>query len=114
MKSDRESDRESRAAIEGPYKQLRQIACLVIALNRRKHEFNRPLRPQPARFQRIREAQSTNGKIRMLRFTARELLFDVLSFAQHRAGRQQRKFGIRKEPIEIRRADLHQRHATLA
>ena len=73
-------------------KQFGKVAGLLVALDRREHQFNRPLGRHALSFQRIRKAKSTDNQIGFIGAAAVELTIHVLAFAQSCLCGQHREF----------------------
>ena len=77
-------------AHERPREQLGEIGGLLVALDRREHQFDRPFGRQAFGLERIGETEAAHHEIGPRGAAAIELPLDVLAFAQQGAGRQQR------------------------
>ena len=71
---------ETLTAIKRPHKEASQITRLVVALNRRENEFDRPFGRVAFGFKRICETQTTHNKIRRSGAAAIKLRFNILAF----------------------------------
>ncbi len=94
--------------------QAGQVGRLVEALDRREHQFDRPLGGHAFGLQRIGQAEATDHQVRRGGAAAIELPVDILAFAEHGAGRQPGQFLRKMAAMQERRADFDQRHAQLA
>ena len=107
-------DLQQVAANKRPREEFGEIARLLITLDRREDELDRPLGREALRLQRISKTKATNDEIGTRCATAIELPVDVLAFAQRRTFWEEFKFGRDKLTIDIGRADLDRIHRQFA
>ena len=94
--------------------QLGEIAGLLVALDRREDELDRPLGGHPLGLERVGQAQTADHQVRPVGGAAVELTFDVLALAEARfRGQQGQLFG-QVLTVQEGGADLDRRHAQLA
>ena len=100
--------------MQRPREQLGEVAGLLVALDRREDEFDRPLRGEALRLERIGEAEAAHDEIRVRCAAAIELTVDVLAFAELDARRQQLQLCGEVPLVQVGRADLDQLHPQFA
>ncbi len=98
----------------GRAKQLGEVGGLLVALDRREHQFDRPFGRHALGLQRIGEAEPAHHEIGPRGAAAVELPVDVLPFAQRDVRRQQLEFLGEMLAMQIGRADLDQLHRQFA
>ena len=91
-----------------------QIGCLLIAVDGREHQLDRPLGGQAFGLQRVGQAQAAHGEVWPFGAAAVQLALHVLAFAQLGAGRQPGQLLRLVLAVQVGRAHLGQPHAQLA
>ena len=75
--------------IERARKKFGEVARLLVALDRREQQFDRPFRGQAFGLERIGEAEAADHEVGACGAAAIELTVDVLALAEPRRRRQQ-------------------------
>ena len=88
-----------------------EVARLVVTVDRREHEFDRPFGGEAFRLERIGEPKAADHEIRLLGTAAVQLALHVLPFAEPRAGGQLADFLGEVLALQIGRSDLDGLHA---
>ena len=95
-------------------KEFSEIAGLVIALNRREDQLDRPLGGHALGFERIGQPQPANHQIGLQGPAAIKLALDMLPFRQRDRIRQQCQLTRQMLPVQIGRTDFGEGHLQLA
>ena len=95
-------------------KKTGKVTGLLVTMDRREHELDRPLGGKPFSFQRIGKAETTNCDVGTGGAATIKLLVHVLTFAEHDIGRQQRNLLRHMLGMQVRGADLDQFHTEFA
>src|SRR6185295_11393019 len=99
-----------RSPHQRPCKQLGEIGGLLVALDRREDQLDRPLGRDTFRFEGIGETQPADHQIGTSVATAIELLVDILPFTQQNVRRQQVEVRTEVLAVDIGTADFEQLH----
>jgi len=93
---------------------LRQIGRLLVSLNWREDQLDRPLGGHALCLERVGEAEAAHNEIGHCRATTVELPFHILAFAERHARWQQRQLGGKMGAVQIGATDFNQLHRQLA
>lgn len=92
---------------------LGQITGLLVALDRREDELDRPFRRQAFHLKRVGKAQAADGDIRALVVATIKLLIDILTFAHQHIVRQRVEFRRHQRLVQEGGAHFQGDHAKL-
>ena len=93
------------APAQGPGEQFGEVTRLVEAVNRREHQFDRPLGGKSLRLERIGKAQAADREVRAVGTDAVQLALDILPLADPGILRQAGKIGGQVRAVKLRRPD---------
>ena len=94
-----------------PGEELGQVGRLLVALDRREDQLDRPLGRQALGLERIGEAQAADDEVGRGGAAAVELALDILAFGQQRCRRAAGRVpAARMLTVQIGRADLDELH----
>ena len=101
---------EHVAAAQRPGEQFGEVTRLIEAVNRRKHQFDRPLGGKALSLERIGQAKPANGEVGPVGTDPVKLALDILAFADARFRRQRGQIVGQMRAVKIRCADFDRDH----